>query len=118
MAISERPILLLLPPDFLDPEEGEGSFVCPDCTAVEGLLSIYPLLRRELDIGYVPFRRPRIAIIELIGEEHQSCPVLVLPQGASSQAPSQQTNGEKVFFVGQLAIAEALAEVHGIGKFH
>lgn len=111
MTPDNRPILFLLPPDFLDPEEGEGPYVCPHCMAIEGLLSVYPPLRRELDIRYVPFKRPRTAIIEVIGEEHQSCPVLVMPQGWESTQ-------ERVFFVGEHAIADALAEAFGTGRMH
>lgn len=113
-----RPILFLLPPDFLDPEEGEGPFVCPHCMAVEGLLSVYPRLRGELDIRYVPFKRPRTAIIEVIGEEHQSCPVLVLPLGQASDVGSQQATRGRLFFVGEHAIAAALAEAFGTGRMH
>lgn len=111
MTPDNRPILFLLPPDFPDPEEGEGPYVCPHCMAVEGLLSVYPRLRRELDIRYVPFKRPRTAIIEVIGEEHQSCPVLVMPQGWKSA-------GERQFFVGEHAIADVLAEAFGTGRMH
>lgn len=111
MSPDNRPILFLLPPDFLDPEEGEGPFVCPHCMAVEGLLSVYPQLRRELDIRYVPFKRPRTAIIEVIGEEHQSVPVLVMPKGWKSA-------DERQFFVGEHAIADTLAEAFGIGRMH
>jgi len=114
----ERPILFLLPPDFLDPEEGEGPYVCPHCMAVEGLLSVYPRLRRELDIRYVPFKRPRTAIIDVIGEEHQSCPVLVLPIGWESSVEAQQSSRSRLFFVGEHAIAAALAEVFGTGRMH
>lgn len=111
MTPDNRPILFLLPSDFLDPAEGEGPYVCPHCMAVEGLLCVYPRLRRELDIRYVPFKRPRTAIIEVIGEEHQSCPVLVMPQGWQSAT-------ERVFFVGEHAIADALAEAYGTGRMH
>ncbi len=118
MSSSERPILFLLPPDFLDPEEGEGPFVCPHCMAVEGLLSVYPILRRSLDIRYVPFKRPRTAIIELIGEAHQSCPVLVFPMGAVSPVAAQESVAGRLIFKGEHAIAEALAEAYGTGRMH
>lgn len=118
MSCAERPILFLLPPDFLDPEEGEGPYVCPHCMAVEGLLSVYPVLRRSLDIRYVPFKRPRTAIIDVIGEEHQSCPVLVLPEGLTSSVESQKSARGRLFFVGEHAIAEALAECFGTGRMH
>lgn len=117
MSSAERPILFLLP-EFVDPEEGVGPYVCPHCMAVEGLLSVYPRLRRELDIRYVPFIRPRTAIIDVIGEEHQSCPVLVMPKGWDSRVEAQQSSRDRLFFVGEHAIAAALAEAFGIGRMH
>lgn len=117
MAPAERPILFLLP-EFVDPEEGEGPYVCPHCMAVEGLLSVYPRLRRALDIRYVPFKRPRTAIIDMIGEEHQSCPVLVMPEGWGSKVEAQQSSRGRLFFVGEHAIAAALAEAFASGRMH
>lgn len=118
MSSVKRPILFLLPPDFLDPEEGEGPYVCPHCMAVEGLLSVYPVLRRSLDVRYVPFIRPRTEIIELLGEAHQSCPVLVLPVGAVSSVAAQESVAGRLVFKGEHAIAEALAEAYGTGRMH
>lgn len=118
MASDPRPILFLLPPDFLDPEEGKGAFVCPHCMAVEGLLSVYPRLRRELDVRYTTFLRPRTALLDLIGHEHQACPVLILPPGERSTLPSSQMSHDRTFFHGEHAIAEALAERFGTGRMH
>jgi hypothetical protein len=49
---------------------------------IEGVLSFYPQLRNELEITYVDFVRPRPAIVELIGEDNQGCPVLILEDGS------------------------------------
>lgn len=74
--------LFLIKPDFYDTTRNTGKkYICPPCTLIEGLLSFYPHLREKLDIQYVDFVRPRRSIIELIGEENQSCPVLILPDG-------------------------------------
>jgi hypothetical protein len=74
--------LFLLKADFKDLNRGpELKFFCADCALIEGLLSYYPHLRKELEVTYVDFQRPRPAIVDLIGEENQSCPVLILDNG-------------------------------------
>lgn len=74
--------LFLLKPDFQDISRGpENKYFCPNCAVLEGLLSFYPRLREELEIHYVDFARPRPAIVNLIGEANQSCPVLILEDG-------------------------------------
>ena len=118
MSSDERPILFLLPPSFLDPDEGEGPFVCPNCMVVEGILGAYPQIRRELDVRYVPFKRPRTAIIDLVGVEYQACPMLAMPCDRAPQTAFALTVGEWTLFVGDRAIAEAFAAAYGSGRLH
>lgn len=35
----------------------------------------------QLDIQYIDFKKPRKELVDLLGIEHQSCPVLVLDDG-------------------------------------
>lgn len=80
--------LFLLKPDFQDiNRDTKAKYFCPPCTLIEGLLSFYPRLRHELEVHYVDFARPRPAIIDLIGEANQSCPVLVLNDGKFINEP-------------------------------
>lgn len=81
MTNSAQPILFLLRPDFLDSATGDGAFFCPYCLRIEGLLSIFPVLRHSLQICYVDFPKPRGALAQLAGAESQSCPQLVFPAG-------------------------------------
>lgn len=75
--------LFLLKPDFQDiNRNAETKYFCPPCALIEGVLSFYPQLRNELEVSYVDFVRPRPAIIDLIGEENQGCPVLILEDGS------------------------------------
>lgn len=103
-----NPKLFLLKADFADAKIGsaDAKYFCPDCAYIEGLLSYYPRLRSELDITYVDFKRPRPAIVELIGEANQSCPVLII----------DATNG--IFINDNVEIARYLAENYGIGVIH
>lgn len=75
--------LFLLKPDFQDiNRNADVKYFCPPCALIEGVLSFYPQLRNQLEVTYVDFVRPRPAIIALIGEANQSCPVLVLEDGS------------------------------------
>jgi hypothetical protein len=55
-------------------------------------------------VKYVNFARPRNPIIELIGEENQSCPVLILDNGTFINDPEK--------------IINHLIEFHKIGRQH
>lgn len=97
--------LFLLKPDFQDVNRNaESRYFCPPCALIEGVLSFYPQLRNELEVTYVDFVRPRQAIIDLIGEENQGCPVLILEDGS--------------FLNETDAIIQHLTEKHKIGQAH
>ena len=97
--------LFLLNPDFQDIKlSAENKYFCPPGTLIEGLLSFYPRLRNELEVHYVDFVRPRPAIIDLIGEENQSCPVLIFDDGTFINEPND--------------IVRYLAENHQIAQSH
>ncbi len=69
---------------------------------------------------YLDFPRPRPELIELLGEENQSCPVLVLkeaPNSPPSTLALQQAKG-LWFIEGADEIANYLAHVHGTGLPH
>lgn len=68
--------LFILRPGFYS--GAEGPFYCGDAVSVEGLLSFFPQLRDVVDVEYIDAPRPRSAIVELIGEDNQSAPVIVL----------------------------------------
>ena len=97
--------LFLIKADFLDLNRADGKkYFCPDCVMIEGLLSFYPKLRSELEITYVDFVRPRKALVDLVGEANQSCPVLVL---------------EDETFINEInGIIQYLTEKHQIGHSH
>lgn len=98
------PILFLLRPGFEDPAYGEGQFFCADCLMMEGWLAVNPEAAAQLDVRRVAFPRPRTAIIELIGEEQQACPVLII-------SPEEVS-------VGADRIVGALAEKFGTPRLH
>ena len=113
-----RDHLFLLKPGFEDGGDGKR-YYCPHCTQIEGVLSFYPILRMEMDVTYIKFAHPRQPIVDLIGEENQSAPVLVV--GDAGAVPKQlkpPVAKGRSFFSGEEAIAEYLALRYGIGWPH
>ncbi|SCX22443.1 MULTISPECIES: DUF3088 domain-containing protein [Agrobacterium] len=70
--------LFILRPGF-GIDEG-GPFYCGDAVAVEGVLSFFPELRDKIAVQYIEAPRPRAEIIEKIGADNQSAPVLILSE--------------------------------------
>ncbi|SDN42548.1 DUF3088 family protein [Ensifer sp. YR511] len=66
--------LFLLTPGF--EADGEKQF-CPDCMLLEGVLAVFGQETAGLEVVRVPFAKPRKLLVDLVGEEHQSCPALV-----------------------------------------
>jgi hypothetical protein len=113
-----RDVLYLLKEDFPD---GPGQpYYCPDCAQITGVLAYFPRLRYHLDIRYVDYPRPRSEIVELIGGENQSCPVLILADAPWPQA-SEWVSGEhqgRKFISGVKAIGNYWAVVYGVSRPH
>jgi hypothetical protein len=98
MKIMNRDRLYLIKPNFLD--RGNKTFFCPGCAQLVGLLDYYPVLKQNLEVHLVDFQRPRPVLVELLGTENQSCPVLVLkekPEALPSNDEVRQANG--YFFI-------------------
>jgi hypothetical protein len=107
--------LYLVKPDWFD--DHGGPWYCPAGAVVEGVLAFYPALRDQLEIAYVDFSRPRPAVIAQVGDDHQSCPILVL-DGAFDwpYAQASETTGRR--FLQDEAIIPYLAARYGIGRPH
>ena len=90
--------LYLLRPGFLN--AGLGPFYCADSAPVEGLLSFFPELRKLIDVHYLDFPRPRVPLVNTLGDQHQSLPVLVLAAGrqlADRNMEPSVANGHQFF---------------------
>ena len=112
-----RDILFLLTPDFEDPAYPGRRFYCWHCALVEGVLASFPELALRLDVRRVAWPRPRGEVVALVGEGHQSLPMLVL---ADSQASRFQTgvHGGRSFISDTDQILAALSERHGFPDPH
>jgi len=109
--------LFLLPAAWDD----EGTdWYCRECAEVRGLLAYYPQLAEHLDLQIVSRPKPRAAMVELLGEDNQNAPTLVIAD-ASRQLPDHvevcEANGRR-FVNNARSIGEYLAEVYGISRPH
>lgn len=71
--------LFIMEPGFVN--AGLGPFYCGDSVSVEGFLGFFPQVRDLIDVHYIAFPRPRTSIVDLLGVDNQSVPVLVLAEG-------------------------------------
>lgn len=77
----DRDQLFLLRPGFEDPAYPGKIFYCWHCALLEGVLASFPDLAARLDVMRIEWPRPRRELVELLGDQHQSIPVLVLAEG-------------------------------------
>lgn len=85
-----KPTLFLLRMPF---EDGPGKFwFCTDCALIEGALKANPEWEEQVQVHRIGFSKPRKEIIEILGEERQWLPVLVLPNGEAIDKPIDITN--------------------------
>lgn len=112
-----RDRLFLLKPGFKDPSFPGKNFYCWHCALIEGVISAFPDLAQKLDIERTPWERPRESVMALVGQYHQSLPLLILAEGAQSKFQTGEVNG-LVLIDEKDKILAALAERHGFPEPH
>ena len=108
-----RDKLVIIKPNFADPALPGTRFYCWHCALMEGVLASFPDLATRIDVLRIEWPRPRQEVIELIGVENQSLPVLILADDADDEPATGSYNGQR-FTEGKEAILEALSRRHGI----
>ena len=108
-----RDRLFLLSPNFLDPAFPGQRFFCWHCALLEGVLASFPNLAESLDVERISWPRPRQSVIDLIGVENQSLPVLILADDAEAHLETDSANGRR-FAEGKDAILRILELRYGI----
>jgi hypothetical protein len=112
-----RDRLFLLRPDFEDPAYPGQRFYCWHCALLEGVLSSFPILAERIDVERIAWPRPRRVLVDLVGEDNQSVPLLVL----AGDTPDELATGAKEgvrFVAGKDAILSVLSRRHGIPDPH
>ena len=112
-----RDRLYLLRPDFEDPAYPDRRFYCWHCALIEGVLASFPDLAEGIEVERVAWPRPRRAVIAVVGEEHQSLPLRVLADGATSRHQTGTYQG-RAFIADKDKILAALTERHGFPDPH
>jgi len=112
-----RDKLFLLRPDFEDPAFPGQRFYCWHCALIEGVLASFPQLAARIDVERVAWPRPRQAVVDLLGPENQSLPVMILAQVNTSSSGVSLYKG-RAFVAGKDGILAALSERHGFPNAH
>lgn len=114
--------LFLLKPDFIDKTKDDNTlYYCPHSAQILGILTYYPKLKNELEVSFIDFERPRKGLIELVGEENQGCPNLVVPKTEITDGDDLSyfgSYGDNYFVNSDELIARYLAEKYKIGAPH
>jgi hypothetical protein len=112
MAVKDQ--LYLLRPGFMN--AGIGPLYCSDSAPVEGVLSFFPNLRDLIDVHYIEFPRPRSVLVQALGDEHQSVPVLILASGRTlrKDMPEVKSARGRNFFNDEKSIRQYLSLQYGL----
>ena len=109
--------LYLLDNEFPDPDLPGRTFYCRDCITLHGLLAAFPDCGEALEVIRIPYPRPREAVIEILGVEHQWLPVLVFAPEAPVELADAEHGG--VHFVTDMKrLLHALHVRHGFPEAH
>ena len=96
-----------------------GTWFCHYSAQVIGFLTYFPEVEETLDVVELGFSKPREALVDLLGEEHQAAPMLVLG-GDPVQVPGVtvgEANGTR-FVEKTIEILRYLAATRGVPGPH
>ncbi len=113
----DKDVLFLLAPGF---EDGPGtSWFCPYCAKVEGLLAYAPALKAQVDVQRIGFARPRRPLVELLGEQAQSCPVILLAEAHAGHPLARRSEATgRAYVADSDRILAYLADTYGTPRPH
>jgi hypothetical protein len=108
-----RDRLFLVQPDFEDPAYRGQRFYCWHCALLEGVLASFPSLQAKIDVERIAWPKPRQAVVEIVGEDNQSLPLLVLAADAPDELATGKFRGRK-FVDNKDAILAVVSRRHGM----
>jgi hypothetical protein len=112
-----RDRLFLLKANFEDPAHPGQRFYCWHCALLEGVLASFPSLQSKIDVERIAWPKPRQALVEFVGEDNQSLPLLVLAADAPDELATGKFRGQR-FVDDKDAILAVLSRRHGIPRPH
>lgn len=108
-----RDRLFLLRPGFEDPAFPGQRFYCWHCALIEGVLASFPSLASAIDVERIAWPRPRQAVVDIVGLDNQSLPLLLLAADAPDDLATGRFGAQR-FVEGKDAILDVLTRRHGI----
>ena len=84
---------------------------------LEGMLASFPQIGTMIDVEQVAWPRPRTAVVDLLGRENQSLPVLILADDAPAESETSVVNGRR-FVADKDAILRVFSRRYGIPEPH
>ena len=108
--------LFVLRPGFDD----QGTlYFCPFSAQVIGFLTYYPQVRSTLEVIELDFPKPRHPLFDLLGDAHQSAPMLVLDgEGVDVPEVSRSHANGHTFVAKTMQILRYLAATRGVPGPH
>lgn len=86
---------------------------------LEGVIKYYPELKDHFEIVYIDFPRPRNKVIDLLGEENQSLPSLVINNNVMDLSSlNAKYSNDQLFLISAEDILKYFAQQHGIPLPH
>lgn len=112
-----RDKLFILETGFKDPAYPNKTFYCWHCVLMEGLLASFPAMAGKLDVERISWPRPRKELVDLLGPEFQTVPVLILANEPPGGIEYKTHNGVR-FVDDKDAILHALSLVYDVPHPH
>ena len=113
LVLGERGTIILSKSEFLDPARPHTRSYCWHCALFEGVFDSFPALETGLNFIRMKWPKPMQKVIQLVGEEDQSLPVLLLADDVPEQSVARSINGRQ-FVAGKDDIFQALYSGYGI----
>ena len=90
-----KPILFVLKMPFEDNNvvgSDNATWFCSHCALIEGALAVNPQWNDQIEVRRISFPRPRTELIDILGEENQWLPILILGKENTLTDPIEITN--------------------------
>lgn len=112
-----KDVLFIVQTDYADPAHGHAVFYCEHCVLLEGFLTAFPELAEKIEVRRLKWPRPRKGVVDLLGEDNQNLPALVLYGEIEDGLPVKEAYG--LHFVNDKDdLLEVMAQRYGISRPH